>query len=96
MQTGSDLAEVEFVNVSKRFQLTEGGSLREFLPAEASFANPVDMIASATPESYQRALEVDHIIPLADGGTHTDTNLRSACSRCHKRRTAIDQSGWGS
>ena len=33
MQTGSDLAEVEFINVSKRFQLTEGGSLREFLPA---------------------------------------------------------------
>jgi ABC-type polysaccharide/polyol phosphate transport system ATPase subunit len=33
LQTGSDLAEVEFINVSKRFQLTEGGSLREFLPA---------------------------------------------------------------
>ncbi len=33
MQTGSDLAEIEFINVSKRFQLTEGGSLREFLPA---------------------------------------------------------------
>ena len=33
MRTGSDLAEIEFVDVSKRFQLTEGGSLREFLPA---------------------------------------------------------------
>lgn len=33
MQTVSDLAEIEFINVSKRFQLTEGGSLREFLPA---------------------------------------------------------------
>lgn len=33
MQTGSNLPEIEFVNVSKRFQLTEGGSLREFLPA---------------------------------------------------------------
>jgi ABC-type polysaccharide/polyol phosphate transport system ATPase subunit len=33
LQTGSDLAEIEFIDVSKRFQLTEGGSLREFLPA---------------------------------------------------------------
>ncbi len=32
--------------------------LAEFLPAEASLANPVDMIASASPESYRRALEI--------------------------------------
>lgn len=31
-------------------------ALRAFLPPEASVANPVDMIASATPESYARAL----------------------------------------
>jgi acetyl coenzyme A synthetase (ADP forming)-like protein len=30
--------------------------LRAFLPAEASLRNPVDMIASATPASYERAL----------------------------------------
>lgn len=29
--------------------------LRSFLPAEASVANPVDMIASADPESYEKA-----------------------------------------
>ena len=32
--------------------------LAEFLPAEASFANPVDMIASASAEDYGRALRV--------------------------------------
>jgi len=31
-------------------------ALRAFLPAEASVANPVDMIASATPEQYARAV----------------------------------------
>lgn len=31
-------------------------ALRAFLPAEASVANPVDMIASATAESYERTL----------------------------------------
>jgi acetyl coenzyme A synthetase (ADP forming)-like protein len=33
-------------------------ALREFLPAEASVANPVDMIASAGPEQYRRALRL--------------------------------------
>ena len=32
--------------------------LRAFLPAEAGATNPVDMIASATPESYGRALRI--------------------------------------
>ncbi|MFA9444053.1 GNAT family N-acetyltransferase [Egicoccus sp. AB-alg6-2] len=32
--------------------------LRTFLPAEAGVGNPVDMIASATPAAYERALEV--------------------------------------
>ncbi|MBI2392477.1 MAG: acetate--CoA ligase family protein [Deltaproteobacteria bacterium] len=41
-------------------QLAEGtqGTLRTFLPAEASVKNPVDMIASATAESYRRALRI--------------------------------------
>lgn len=35
-------------------------------------------------------LEVDHIIPLSQGGTHEDANLRSICMDCHKQRD-IDQ-----
>ena len=32
MQTASDPPEIEFINVSKQFQLAEGRSLREFIP----------------------------------------------------------------
>ncbi len=32
--------------------------LQEFLPPEASFRNPVDMIASATPENYRKATRI--------------------------------------
>jgi acetyl coenzyme A synthetase (ADP forming)-like protein len=32
--------------------------LRAFLPAEASIGNPVDMLASATPEQYRKALKI--------------------------------------
>lgn len=33
------------------------------------------------------ATEVDHILELADGGTHERSNLRSLCSACHLTKT---------
>ncbi|MGD1149282.1 MAG: acetate--CoA ligase family protein [Thermoanaerobaculaceae bacterium] len=39
-------------------------ALREFLPAEAAVANPVDMLPSATPDNFRRAIE----LALADDG----------------------------
>jgi acetate---CoA ligase (ADP-forming) len=40
--------------------------LREFLPVEAGISNPVDMIASAGPESYARAVEILGNAPEVD------------------------------
>ena len=36
--------------------------------------------------------EVDHIVPLVDGGNHEMTNLQSLCTPCHKRKTASEAS----
>ena len=41
-------------------------ALREFLPAEASIRNPVDMIASASPESYEKAVRLVAADPQVD------------------------------
>jgi 5-methylcytosine-specific restriction protein A len=30
----------------------------------------------------------DHILPLAQGGTDTDDNIRCLCQPCHAKRTA--------
>ena len=32
------------------------------------------------------ATEVDHLLPVIDGGTDAAGNLRSLCTACHKRR----------
>ncbi len=40
--------------------------LRAFLPVHAGFANPIDMIASATPEQYARAIEIAGADPNID------------------------------
>lgn len=37
--------------------------------------------------SVTRATEVDHIVPLADGGADDVTNYQSMCVECHKRKT---------
>lgn len=36
------------------------------------------------------ATEVDHIVAVSDGGADELDNARSACRRCHARRTAQD------
>ncbi len=41
------------------------------------------------------AAEVDHIKPLVDGGTHDTDNLQSLCIRCHSRKTALENGGFG-
>jgi acetyl coenzyme A synthetase (ADP forming)-like protein len=40
--------------------------LRALLPPQASFANPIDLLASATPDQYARALEVVGADPSVD------------------------------
>jgi 5-methylcytosine-specific restriction endonuclease McrA len=32
--------------------------------------------------------ELDHIVPLVDGGSHDLANLQTLCTPCHKRKTA--------
>lgn len=34
------------------------------------------------------ATEVDHIVPLARGGTHDRENLQALCKPCHSSKTA--------
>lgn len=36
------------------------------------------------------AVEVDHIVPIARGGSHELTNLAAVCPPCHRRKTALE------
>jgi 5-methylcytosine-specific restriction protein A len=39
---------------------------------------------------FTRAVEVDHVIPLHQGGKDDATNLQSLCRECHERKTRTD------
>jgi len=41
------------------------------------------------------ATEVDHIVPLAQGGTNERSNLQPLCKSCHARKTALEDGGFG-
>ena len=40
------------------------------------------------PHRITAASVVDHIVPLAHGGSDDDENTRNLCNPCHARRTA--------
>ena len=60
----TDAAEANGLKLATLSEATEA-ELRSFLPPEGSARNPIDMIASATPETYERSLRA----VLADEGT---------------------------
>ena len=41
------------------------------------------------------ATEVDHIVPLSQGGGASPDNLQALCKSCHSRKTAAEDGGWG-
>lgn len=61
----ADACEAAGLSVTALSQETQK-TLREGLPEEASVANPVDMIASATPAQFERTLEVVLTDPTVD------------------------------
>ncbi|HXG41485.1 MAG TPA: GNAT family N-acetyltransferase [Dehalococcoidia bacterium] len=61
----ADACEAQGLQVPLLDAATQG-RLREFLPSEASVHNPVDMIASATPEQYRWAIEAVAADPNVD------------------------------
>jgi 5-methylcytosine-specific restriction protein A len=36
--------------------------------------------------------ELDHIVPLIDGGGHEEANLQTLCTPCHKAKTGLEAS----
>lgn len=43
----------------------------------------------------ESAVHVDHITPLAQGGTDDLANLQGLCPSCHSRKTAVEDGGFG-
>ncbi|MEO6238833.1 MAG: GNAT family N-acetyltransferase [Vicinamibacterales bacterium] len=61
----ADACEANGLDVAVLCEATQA-ALRALLPATASVTNPIDMIASATPDQYRRVLEVVTDDPLID------------------------------
>lgn len=39
------------------------------------------------------AREVDHVVPIADGGTEDESNLQGLCIPCHREKSANESRG---
>ncbi len=47
------------------------------------------------PGCNQEATDVDHVIPLSEGGTNEWSNLQGFCHRHHSSKTAKQDGRWG-
>jgi len=50
-------------------------------------ANPLCVVCDREGRTA-RATELDHIIPLWEGGHESEANIQGLCSECHKAKTA--------
>ena len=53
-------------------------------PKDARYAGPYCRAVW----TERHAWELDHIVPLADGGTHELVNMQTLCRPCHRTKTA--------
>ena len=96
----ADACEAEGLRIEPLSAATRA-RLAEALPAEASTANPVDMIASATPEQYERSLrilleddEVDAVVtifvrPLASRAAEVARGIAAAAEGADRPVLAV-------
>ena len=59
------------------------------LRAEPLCADPFGIHGAERPFATQ----VDHILPLCDGGTDAVANLQGLCASCHTRKTYAEKRG---
>jgi 5-methylcytosine-specific restriction protein A len=64
--------------------------IRENVLAEEPFCREF-----AKHQRVEIATDVDHIIPLARGGTHDWGNLQPLCEACHSRKSVKMDGGFG-
>lgn len=44
--------------------------------------------------SSTQEIQVDHVIPVSQGGSHAASNLQVLCGNCHRHKTATEGSGY--
>jgi 5-methylcytosine-specific restriction protein A len=59
------------------------------LRASVLMSNPL-CVQCATEGRVQAACEVDHVVPLWQGGSHDRSNLQPLCASCHADKTAAE------
>ncbi len=47
--------------------------------------------AALTPPRVSLGTDVDHVIPLANGGADDESNLQTLCSECHQKKSILDR-----
>lgn len=95
--------EAEARRMTRRLQNAAGRSTPEWEGASSEAAIPPRVkvriverynkrcAECGQPLGGRNGCEIDHIVALANGGAHRESNLRPLCIDCHKPKTAADR-----
>ncbi len=88
---GRCLQHARLIGVEQRPSAARRGYDRQWRKRRAEFVreNPRCVKCGAP------TTDVDHILPLAEGGRDDEWNWQALCHACHSRKTAAENGGFG-
>ena len=92
-------AEIEFNNQSfshfikelkKRFLETKATRHQPTKEERQKLLDNADGCCELCKKKLKKVFDIDHIIPLAEGGTNDESNLQVLCKQCHFEKTQLE------
>lgn len=78
----------------RRVSSARRGYGRQWRNRRGRIARRVPMICAEC-QRVAKGMQLDHIVPRSQGGTDDEGNLQWLCPRCHSRKTAAADGGFG-
>lgn len=89
-------SQVKTINTNRNPYAVERTRGRAWMTRRAKWLRDHPLCVVCQAQGYvQVAQELDHIVPLADGGADDESNYQSLCVECHKAKTASENSARG-
>ena len=91
-----DTRRVKTINPNRNPYAVERVRGRAWMETRAKWLRAHPLCCMCQAEGYITvATELDHITPLADGGTDDESNYQSLCNEHHKTKTATENRARG-
>ena len=92
----ANLSRVKTITQTRNPEAEQRIRGRKWMTIRARWMREHPLCCRCEARGYARpATQLDHIVPLIDGGKDDESNYQSLCDECHKVKTADEAKGRG-